>query len=96
MYLSIVGWYDLRRDDLDYDLLKWGLNEWRRIKKYFFGDYYPLTPYSLYNDVRIAWQFDCPEEGEGVVQVFRRAENDEADKVRKVKLRGLEPQPNTR
>ena len=70
MYLSIVGWYDLRRDDLDYDLLKWGLNEWRRIKKYFFGDYYPLTPYSLYNDVWIAWQFDRPEEGEGVVQVF--------------------------
>ena len=92
MYPSIVGQYDLRRDDLDYDLLKRVLNEWRRINKYFFGDYYPLTPYSLYNDVWIAWQFDCPEEGEGVVQVFRRAENDEADKVRNFKLRGLEPQ----
>ncbi len=92
MYPSLVGMYDLRRDDLDYDLLKQLLNEWRQINKYFFGDYYPLTPYSLYNDVWMAWQFDQPGEGEGVVQVFRHAENDETDRVRIFKLRGLEPQ----
>ena len=37
-----------------------------------FGDYYPLTPYSLDNTAWIAWQFDCPEKGEGLVQAFRR------------------------
>jgi hypothetical protein len=37
-----------------------------------FGDYYPLTPYSLAVDAWIAWQFDSPEVGNGCVQAFRR------------------------
>lgn len=36
------------------------------------GDYYPLTPYSLTNTVWMAWQFDRPDTGQGVVQIFRR------------------------
>jgi len=39
-----------------------------------FGDYYPLTPHSLRRDQWIAWQFDRPETGEGVVQAFCRPE----------------------
>jgi alpha-galactosidase len=56
---------------------------------YFSGDYYPLTPYSLDNAVWMAWQFDRPEIGEGVVQVFRRAEN--PYESARFQLRGLEP-----
>ena len=36
------------------------------------GDFYPLTYYSLGKDAWMAWQFDSPEKGEGVVQAFRR------------------------
>lgn len=54
-----------------------------------FGDYYPLTPYSLANDVWIGWQFDRPELGEGVVQVFRREKAVESS-IR-LKLQGLDP-----
>ena len=36
------------------------------------GDYYPLTSYSLQPDHWIAWQFNRPETGDGVVQAFRR------------------------
>ena len=50
------------------------LDEWRKTVANYWGDFWPLTPYSLENNVWIAWQFDCPEEGEGVVQAFRRAE----------------------
>ena len=39
------------------------------------GDYYPLTPYSLANDAWIGWQFDRPETGDGMIQVFRRADS---------------------
>jgi alpha-galactosidase len=39
-----------------------------------FGDYYPLTSYSLQNDHWIAWQFDRPELSEGILQAFCRAE----------------------
>lgn len=52
------------------------------------GDYYPLTPYSLANDVWIGWQFQKPEEGEGVVQVFRREEAKESST--RLKLQGLD------
>lgn len=41
----------------------------------FLGDFYPLTPYTLAEDVWMAWQFDLPERGTGVVQVFRRRES---------------------
>lgn len=37
-----------------------------------YGDYYPLTPYSLADNVWIGWQFDRPDTGEGCVQMFRR------------------------
>ncbi len=38
-----------------------------------YGDYYPLTPYSLATDAWIAWQFDYPGGSNGAVQAFRRA-----------------------
>jgi alpha-galactosidase len=64
------------------------LDEWRKTVVNFWGDFWPLTPYSLENNVWMAWQFDRPEEGEGVVQAFRRADNTE-DSAR-LRLRGLD------
>ncbi len=37
-----------------------------------FGDYYPLTPYSLKPDKWIGWQFNQSEQGNGILQLFRR------------------------
>ena len=37
------------------------------------GDYYPLTPYSTDSGVWMAWQFDRPEAGEGMAQVWAKA-----------------------
>jgi alpha-galactosidase len=54
------------------------------------GDYYPLTPYSLALDQWIAWQFNRPEQGDGVVQAFRRPECGEATQV--YPLSGLDPE----
>ncbi|MDO8303527.1 MAG: alpha-galactosidase, partial [Sedimentisphaerales bacterium] len=54
-----------------------------------FGDYYPLTPYSLKLDQWIGWQFDRPELGAGVVQAFRRGECQEASKT--FRLNALDP-----
>ena len=47
-------------------------DDWRSIAPNYLGDYYPLTPYSLDKASWIAWQFDRPEKGEGLVQAFRR------------------------
>jgi len=37
-----------------------------------YSDFYPLTEYSLENDVWMAFQFDRPDQGSGVVLAFRR------------------------
>ena len=70
-----IACWDLRRDDLPYDLLREMTTEWRSAAAAMLGDYYPLTEYHLENDVWMAWQFDLPEENRGIVQVFRRPES---------------------
>ena len=63
-------------------------DECSRVAHLMLGDFYPLTPYSLKDDVWLAWQFDRPDLGEGVVQVFRRP--DSGEQSMNFKLRGLE------
>jgi hypothetical protein len=73
----------------DFELLARMDRQWRQIADHFVhGDFYPLTDYSLANDVWMAWQFDQPEISRGAVQVFRRAENKQ-DR-RNLVLRGLD------
>ena len=63
--------------------------ECSKIAPYMLGDYFPLTPYNLQLDQWIAWQFDRPEVGSGVVQAFRRNASQEASKT--FRLDGLDP-----
>jgi len=63
--------------------------EWRQIAGDLLGDYYPLTAYNLAGDAWMAWQYDQPEEGQGVVQAFRHAEC--PYESARFKLRGLNP-----
>jgi len=56
---------------------------------FMLGDYYPLTPYTLDTGDWIAWQFDRPEMGGGLVQAFRREKNTEP--ARALRLHGLAP-----
>ena len=53
------------------------------------GDYYPLTAHSLQAGQWIAWQFNRPEQGDGVVQAFRRDKCDDTTKA--FRLSGLDP-----
>jgi len=63
--------------------------EWRTFADDLLGDYYPLTPYSTFDAVWIAWQFNRPDTGTGVVQAFAR-DYSPASSMR-LRLRGLEP-----
>jgi len=67
---------DIRLKDLDYPTLRRLLGQWRRISPDYYGDFYPLTPWTRDSTVWMAWQFDRPETGEGFVQAFRRHESD--------------------
>lgn len=78
------------REGLNFALLRRLTDQRREIIPYYQGDYYPLTPYSLATDAWIAWQFNSPEAGEGMVQAFRR--QDSPFESGRFKLRGLDPE----
>ena len=81
--------YDSRRKDLDYALLRKLVAQRDEVVPNYYGDYYPLTPWSAEPNAWIAWQFDRPEQGRGVVQAFRRPQS--LYETARFKLRGLEP-----
>ena len=85
---SFTACFDMQNKEANWDLARKLLGEWRKITPCMLGDYYPLTPYSLTNDVWIGWQFDRPEQGDGVIQVFRRG--DSIYRQADLKLHGLE------
>ncbi len=74
----------------NYDLHRKLLDQWCSLRVHILnGDYYPLTPYSASGSEWMAWQYHRPDQGEGVVQAFRRAQaNDDA---RTFQLNGLAP-----
>ncbi len=77
------------REELDFERLRHLVDGWRKLSPNYFGDYYPLTPYTQDSSAWIAWQFDRPEAGQGAVQAFRR--QDSPDLRLAVKLRRLDP-----
>lgn len=84
---AIVSVWDLRRRDADWDFPREMLSQWREVADYYYGDFYPLTTYRIEDDVWMAWQFDVPEKGEGMVQAFRRPKSSVVSM--NFKLRGL-------
>ena len=82
--------FDVREKGLDYDKIRQLTSQWREVMPFYYGDYYPLTKTTRDNDVWLAWQFDRPEQGDGIVQAFRR--RDSVYESARLKLRGLDPE----
>ncbi|HSV74615.1 MAG TPA: NPCBM/NEW2 domain-containing protein [Chthonomonadales bacterium] len=89
MGASFNACFDMRRKDLPYDTARKLYREWRAVADLFLRDYYPLTPYATGQEVWMAWQFDDPEGGRGMVQAFRRA--DSPYESARFRLQGLDP-----
>jgi hypothetical protein len=67
---------DIRRDDYDYDLAGRMFDIWRKASDLILsGDYYPLTPFHRSPAEWVAWQFDHPETGRGLIQGIRLPES---------------------
>ncbi len=81
--------FDVRVKDLDYAALRRLFTQWREINPNYYGDFYPLTPWSRDDKAWIAWQFDRPEAGQGLIQAFRRDKS--FYEVARLKLRALDP-----
>jgi alpha-galactosidase len=63
---------DIRRGDYDYKLAVRLTDLWRKVADLIiYGDYYPHTPFHKSPSEWVAWQFDMPDEGRGMVQAIR-------------------------
>jgi alpha-galactosidase len=86
---SINCGFDMRVKGIDYAALRKLFEAWRSVSDNYYGDFYPLTKYSMDKGDWIAWQFDRPEAGQGMVQAFRRTESIFTDAA--LPLSGLDP-----
>ncbi len=55
--------------------VKESIAEYREVQPYFYGDFYPLVPYTLGAETWTAWQWDRPEDTSGLVLVLRRPQS---------------------
>jgi alpha-galactosidase len=88
--------------DFPYEWMRKMVAQLKLVRPYYYGDYYPLLPCSENSDCATdpskersaafewaAWQFNRPEQGDGMLQIFRRDESDETAEA--LHLRGLDP-----
>jgi alpha-galactosidase len=85
---GIITAWDLRRKDANTNEMRELVRQWRTVSSNYYGDFYPLTTYSLSNELWAAMQFDRPESGDGFVEVFRRSHS--AYESAHIKLQGLD------
>ncbi len=48
------------------------IQDYKKLRPYFYGDYYPLTPANTRDNALLAFQFNRPEQKDGIVIAFRR------------------------
>jgi alpha-galactosidase len=87
--------------DFPFDWLRREIAQLKRVRPYYYGDYYPMLPCSSNPDCLpaagaelsaefewAAWQFNRPEQGDGMIQAFRR--EGDGDSAKRLLLRGLD------
>jgi alpha-galactosidase len=70
---------DIRPADYPRDLLKQGIAEGKRIRKYYFGNFYPLTTVTTSPKDWCVMQYHRQREQDGMIVAFRRPESSDAD-----------------
>ena len=62
--------------------------ELNKVRKYFYGDFWPLLSFSLSDETWALWQYDRPDLGEGMILALRRKDSLFAEVT--ARLRGLD------
>jgi alpha-galactosidase len=88
-------------EDFPFDWVRTMTAQLKLARPYYYGDYYPILPCSENSDCGAnpnqersaafewaAWQFDRPEQTDGMVQAFRREDDDH--NIHTLRLRGLD------
>jgi alpha-galactosidase len=83
-----IGW-DINKDESQTGMQQY-FQDYKRLRPYFYGDYYPLTGTNnlLKDNTWLAYQLDRPEKGDGIVMAFRREGNKEESI--QIQLKGID------
>jgi alpha-galactosidase len=87
----VLGW-NLYAPDFPVERAQRLISEYKRIRPFFYGDYYPLTAHSVTDDVWIAYQFHREDMKQGMFLVFRRPQSPYLSA--RLKLGGIHPEAN--
>ena len=88
MVMAVTMQADPHSKTMDFPQLNRLAAQWREVASNYYGDYYPLMPYLTDETAWMAWQYNRPEKGEGMVQAFRRTQS--PMETARFKLRGLD------
>jgi hypothetical protein len=82
---------DVRPVDYPRELLKSAISEGKRIRKYYLGNFYPLTKVTLDPAAWCVTQYHRTQENDGMILAFRRPQSQETgfslSGLREVKLK---------
>ena len=84
----VFGW-DINKDESQAGMQEY-IQDFKRLRPYFYGDYYPLTGTInlLKDNTWLAYQLNRTKEGDGIILAFRRERN--RDESIRIKLKGLD------
>ena len=85
----VLGW-DVHSPHFPAEIARKTAAEYKRIRPFFYGDYYPLTSYSTELDVWMAFQFHREDLKQGIVLAFRRPNSPYISA--RLNLQGLDPE----
>ncbi len=90
-HLSYGAAFYHEADTIDWDTLVQGMQEWNDLKKYFYSDFYVLTPQrsTTEREKWTAWEYFDKDTDSGVIQAFRLP--DCAEDTYKVYVKGVDP-----
>ena len=71
---AVMNWEVTGRNSESIPAMQKSLKEYKLLRPYFYGDYYPLTGTGnlTQDDIWLAYQLDRPSAGDGIIIAFRR------------------------
>jgi alpha-galactosidase len=91
---AVMNWEVTGRNSESIPVMQKSIAEYKLLRPYFYGDYYPLTDTAnlTKDNIWLAYQLNRPPEGDGIIIAFRRKDCPEESIT--VKLHGIVPDEN--
>ena len=85
---AVSNWEITGKNSESLPAIRQKISEFKRLRPYFYGDYYPLTPVRTGDREWLAYQLNRPAAHDGIILAFRR--NDSGEESIHVRLGGLD------